>query len=582
MLELIAKYAMDEGLTARPGFTVKTIKWLIELNREGEFVGVQELGNASNTKNSGLQFRDCPEFPGNEMLSGGKAHPVAESLNVVALMGKTIEEPATPKDELKHAYYVDLLEELGVTFKEATLCVEALRSEQTVSRIRSELHAARAKITDKATFAIDGNPLVEDPKVAEWWSLRRQQSGLFAQEGTSRCLVTGSLTTPLATHPKISGLGSVGGLAIGSSLISFDKGAFASFGLEQSANAVVSEEAAMQYRAGLNHIISHGKKLGPMIVGHWFSGSIDADRDPFPWLVEGDDDQEDKKNSRSRMQELLSAIQAGRHPDLANFRYYLLTLSGAAGRVMLRDWQEGQFVDLVFAVNQWFADLSITASDGLSVVRGPKFIAVAATAVRELDNLEAPMLAGLWRSAFTNSQIPLSAIRGALNRTRIDILENQTRPVRLALLKAYIIRNTDHGDFMHPYLNPDHPRTAYQAGRLMAVLANIQYAALGDVNANIVQRFYPAASSTPALVFGRLTRQSQFHLNKIDSGLARHLEEKLAAIWGRIQSDLPTTFSLEEQTLFALGYYQQLAQDVQERNTAAAAKKARTEPGDKS
>lgn len=130
---------------------------------------------------------------------------------------------------------------------------------------------------------------------------------------------------------------------------------------------------------------------------------------------------------------------------------------------------------------------------------------------------------------------------------------------------------------MHPYLNPDHPKTAYHAGRLMAVLANIQYAALGDVNANIVQRFYPAASSTPALVFGRLARQSQFHLSRLEPGLARHLEERLSTIWGRIQADLPTTFSLEEQTLFALGYYQQMAHDTQERTTASAAKKAKAE-----
>ena len=135
---------------------------------------------------------------------------------------------------------------------------------------------------------------------------------------------------------------------------------------------------------------------------------------------------------------------------------------------------------------------------------------------------------------------------------------------------------------MQPYLNPDHPKPAYHAGRLMAVLANIQHEALGPVNANIVQRFYPAASSTPALVFGRLTRQSQFHLNKLEDWKARHLEQKLATIWGRLQHDLPATFSLEEQTLFALGYYQQMAHDINERVAAIATKKVKAETGDQS
>ena len=59
----------------------------------------------------------------------------------------------------------------------------------------------------------------------------------------------------------------------------------------------------------------------------------------------------------------------------------------------------------------------------------------------------------------------------------------------------------------------EHP--AYQCGRLMAVLGKLQTAALGDVGAGVVQRYYAADSTTPALVFGRLVRGAQFHLNKI-------------------------------------------------------------------
>lgn len=576
MLELIAKYAVDEGLTVRPGFTVKTVKWSIELDKSGNYIGVQELGNATDKKNPGLSFPTCPEIPANEMQSGGKAHPVVESLNAVVLLCKSAEEKPTPKDLAKHAFFVASLRDLGDFAPAAALCAQALQNPDALHRIQTELYLTKAKPAEKVTFTVGGRILVEEPEVALWWSGKRQPSGNSVPKGAARCLVTGELATALPTHPKIGGLGTVGGLAIGSSLISFDKGAFGSFGLDQSANAAVSEQAAMQYRAGLNHLISRGKKLGPMIVGHWFSGRVPDEIDPFPWLTDGDDEQADRALARLEMQKLLNAIQSGEHPAVSNYRYYILAVSGSAGRVMVRDWQEGQFADLVRAVSKWFLDLSITASDGQSIIRDPKFIAVAGATVRELDDLVGPMMAALWHAAFSNSKIPLSAIRSALNRTRIDIIQDQLRPIRMGLLKAYIVRNTDHGGQMRPYLNPDHPKTAYHAGRLMAVLANIQFAALGDVNANIVQRFYPAASSTPALVFGRLIRQSQFHLNKLDTGLARYLDEKLASIWGQVQDDLPTTFSLEEQTLFALGYYQQIAQDVYER-AEASAKKAKAE-----
>ena len=115
---------------------------------------------------------------------------------------------------------------------------------------------------------------------------------------------------------------------------------------------------------------------------------------------------------------------------------------------------------------------------------------------------------------------------------------------------------------MNKYLNEDHPSKAYQCGRLMAVLANLQYAALGDVGAGVVQRYYAAASATPALVLGRLTRLSQFHLGKLGKekkGLAITIDRQIADIWVKIKDDLPRTLSLDDQSLFAMGFYQQKA-----------------------
>jgi len=110
---------------------------------------------------------------------------------------------------------------------------------------------------------------------------------------------------------------------------------------------------------------------------------------------------------------------------------------------------------------------------------------------------------------------------------------------------------------MKPYLNEEHPAPAYHCGRMMAVLAKLQQAALGDVGAGVVQRYYAAASATPALVLGRLVRGGQFHLNKLDPGLAHWYEERLGSIAARLGDSVPQTLTLEEQSLFALGYYQQ-------------------------
>lgn len=118
---------------------------------------------------------------------------------------------------------------------------------------------------------------------------------------------------------------------------------------------------------------------------------------------------------------------------------------------------------------------------------------------------------------------------------------------------------------MNDYLNEEHPDPAYHCGRLMAVLADLQYAALGDVGAGVVQRYYAAASTTPDLVFGRLLRLAQFHLNKLGNerkGLSIGMDRQLADITSKIKmpkTQFPKTLTLREQSLFALGFYQQKA-----------------------
>jgi CRISPR-associated protein Csd1 len=141
----------------------------------------------------------------------------------------------------------------------------------------------------------------------------------------------------------------------------------------------------------------------------------------------------------------------------------------------------------------------------------------------------------------------------------------------LGLLKACLLRREKGAGEMQPHLNEDHPHAAYHCGRLMSVLADLQYDALGDVGAGVVQRYYAAASSTPALVLGRLIRTAQFHLGK--SRYAGVYQEKLANLWSQLKDDVPTTLTLEEQTLFALGYYQQMAHDRFERKQRAAEKR---------
>ena len=106
-------------------------------------------------------------------------------------------------------------------------------------------------------------------------------------------------------------------------------------------------------------------------------------------------------------------------------------------------------------------------------------------------------------------------------------------------------------------LDLENQNQAYRCGRLLAVLEQVQRQAIPGANTTRVNRFFGTASSAPASVFGRLLRGAQPHLAKLDRdrpGAYRALQQRLEEVQSGI-AGFPRTLTLEEQGLFALGYY---------------------------
>jgi CRISPR-associated protein Csd1 len=299
----------------------------------------------------------------------------------------------------------------------------------------------------------------------------------------------------------------------------------------------------------------------------------------------------------NKARKLLTAIRSGKRPDLIRNRYFVLQVSGSGGRVMVRDWFTGDFVRLLESINAWYDDLEIVKPHGGENAEPPKLRGLLTRLVgyrpgekysatmERVDKQLAPLLPKLWRSILEGDQtqkgvldearrplpLPDAAASGALAYVRSRLLREDDEQssgnldrVACAVLKAWLIRKTgnksDKETVMDAKLNKDHPAAAYQAGRLMAVLAALQTSALPDVGAGVVQRYYAAASTTPSLVLGRLIRNAQYHLQKIESkGLAIWYEQQLAEIMTKLGDQPPAILDMEGQTLFALGYYQQKA-----------------------
>ncbi len=600
MIDALLKYAKQHGL-GRPGFAPKTAKWAIQCNGKGDYLGVVELGNTGNKKNSGKEFSICPETPG--MNSGGKSHLFVETAETILFHTKSMEKPEEARTEAekkreksvlgKHRFFIDSLKELTPLIPETSWFADLLQDEKTRQKIFEDLTTIKAKLTDKLTLMVPNRDipfLVEDPVWHDWWVEYREKKLLGGANDSEkkkktdlmRCFATGKLVEPAQTHDKITELASVGASSMGASLISFDKDAFCSYSFKKSLNAAMSEESASAYRSAMNQILSEQSyRLASIKVGYWFDRPVPVEDDGFALLMKGSNHDEStgkateetqKRDALGDARKLLHSLRSGDYPDpdsLKRNRYYAMTVSGNGGRVMVRDWMTGSFEEMLENVLAWFDDLSIIHRSGDGLAPAPKFMAVLGSLVRDLKDVPSPLATSLWKAALHRDPIPRAALSLALDRFRIQLIkEEPPRHSQVGLMKAYHLRkrsplNQTEGDIsMTAYLNEEHSNAAYHCGRLMAILADLQYAALGDVGAGIVQRYYAAASSTPALVLGRLVSLSQHHLGKLHkekAGLAVFLDQKIAEIYSKIENDIPKTLTLEEQSLFALGYYQQKA-----------------------
>ena len=126
-------------------------------------------------------------------------------------------------------------------------------------------------------------------------------------------------------------------------------------------------------------------------------------------------------------------------------------------------------------------------------------------------------------------------------------------------------------------LDKERKDVAYRLGRLFAVLEMTQRDALGrNINATIRDRFYGAASTTPAVVFPRLLRVYQHHLAKLDGGRKVIREKLVQEILDPIDG-FPRHLDLEGQGMFALGYYHQVNdfyRKAEENDAAGAAEES--------
>ncbi|MCL2011309.1 MAG: type I-C CRISPR-associated protein Cas8c/Csd1 [Cystobacterineae bacterium] len=393
----------------------------------------------------------------------------------------------------------------------------------------------------------------------------------------SLCLVTGECLTPARLHPAIKGVN--GAQSSGASIVSFNLDAFASYGKEQGDNAPVSEAAAFAYTTVLNHLLRRGEhnrqrlQMGDASVVFWAiaedTKKAEQAEELFALLM---DPPPDDLSETEKLHSILDGVSKGRalhemNPALDGAtRFYVLGLAPNAARLSIRFWQADTLAVFVQRIAEHYRDLLLEPLPWKSEPALWRLLYATAPSRDGKAKAEdiSPLLAGeVMRAILSGSRYPLSLLSNVIMRFGAD---GDISGLRVALCKAVLARNArlnHQPDKEIPVsFDSSHSNSAYRLGRLFAVLEGAQRAALGDqVNATIRDRYYGAASATPASIFPVLLRNAQNHLSKVRKekpGLAYVLDADIGEILKEMGNSFPKNLSMESQGRFAIGFYHQL------------------------
>lgn len=406
------------------------------------------------------------------------------------------------------------------------------------------------------------------PAVRKWWESQSETDN--PKQGI--CLVSGEERPIARVHsPKIKGVR--GAQSAGAAIVSFNLDAFESYGMSQSYNSPVSEQAAFQYATALNCLLADRSRtvlLGDATMVFWTETATKAEQlipglfaSPPPPAAEGEDNE-----VLTQLRAFFNRLAQGKPDELAGLLeeadvpFFILGLSPNAARVSIRYWLASTVRQLTQSLSRYAKEVDLVgAPDGML----PTTRQLIRETAREADDIP-PMLSGaLAHALLTGAPYPMAFYQAILRRIRAEqfVDKNYRKDWikamhrRAAAIKAVLIRNFKKE--IAVALDIDRPEPAYHLGRWFALLEKTQKDAMGEnINATIKDRFFTAASSTPASVFPRLIRLSQHHLNGIESkGMRINRERQFQEIADRLH-DFPRNLSLEAQGLFHLGYYQQM------------------------
>ena len=345
-------------------------------------------------------------------------------------------------------------------------------------------------------------------------------------------------------------------------IVSFQKNSgYDSYGKEQGYNAPTSKFAEFAYTTALNRLLARNSnnkvQLGDMTLVFWADNKSEFERlfpafFSFPSL--------DDPETEIRAVASLYANDRESLTDASSTRFFVLGMGPNAARISVRFWHESTERGLRDAIRQHYDDINIVRSSFDTGHYSTYWLLSAMSVENKIDNIPSNMASQVVRSIISGYEYPVTMFQQTI--LRIRTLRN-VRRMQAGILKAYLnrscrIRSIKEKEIISVRLDETNISTGYLLGRLFAVLEKIQEQSIPGNNSTIREHYYATASSTPMTVFPQLLKMKNYHLGKIKvRGLKRKYEKMLTEIISSIPPELPCGLMMEDQARFAIGYYHQ-------------------------
>ncbi len=536
-------------------FQRRSVDWLIEIDKEGnfiEFVDVSEEGDI-------YLFSD--HFV--TRTSQVKAHLLGDKASYLFGNVDKIELTSRQKDT-KEAFY-NLTVECYENTKENS--VKAVIKFLDKYSNKNNIDLDKINNNDWILFRVNGTNPLKLKTVQLYWQekqnhLAKNRDGIIVLE----CLVCGKKRPIANSHPEKLKLIRVGGQPGGSPLISANKNSFESYGLKSANIAPICFDCAMKYGKAINFLIdseNNSLKVGDLLYLFWTK--TNQEFNGFNIL---------SNPTSNKVKSFIQSVYKGQSGEINHEEFYVLSIGANSSRAVVRDWIQTTLKDIKNNIIAFFDSMKL--EDG----RETEYYSVnylAKQTAQDYDDIKPAVGTSIMSYALKGAPLSTVVLFNVVKRIKADVKFRVTRP-RAALIKMFFVSNFKGGINVKNSLDKKNQNLAYLCGRLLSIIELIQEKALSNsINTTVVDRYYGTASAAPASVFGNLLRKAQYHLANLRKdeskrGLYYWLQGELEDVMQEL-NDFPSSLSLKDQSLFALGYYQQKAYKLEKEKQDKEVKK---------